>query len=79
VAGGGTPVCFIYTTYITHRRFLEVDERFAYDEGESDRTLASWRRDHRIYFGRLGTFEEDMMLVCERFRLIEVFRPDLPR
>ena len=28
----------------------------------------------RVYFGRLGTFEEDMTLVCERFHLVEVLR-----
>jgi uncharacterized protein YhfF len=46
-------------------------------EGEGDRTLAYWRSAHRAYFGRLGRFGEDMMLMCERFRLVEVFG-DLP-
>jgi len=27
---------------------------------------------HRNYFGRQGKFSEDMMLMCERFRLVEV-------
>jgi uncharacterized protein YhfF len=71
--GKGEPRCAIETTEIVERRFAEVDEAFAYDEGEGDRTLASWRCDHRIYFGRLGKFEENMMLVCERFRVVEVF------
>jgi uncharacterized protein YhfF len=36
--------------------------------------LATDRRSaHRNYFGRQGKFREDMMLMCERFRLIEVF------
>ena len=37
------------------------------------RSLAYWRAAHRNYFGRLGKFSEDMMLMCERFRLVEVF------
>jgi uncharacterized protein YhfF len=44
---------------------------FAYDEGEGDRSLAFWQAAHRTYFTRKGQFAEDMLLYCERFRLIE--------
>jgi uncharacterized protein YhfF len=71
--GGGTPRCVIETTEITYRRFGEVDAAFAHDEGEGDRSLGYWREAHRRYFGRLGKFSEDMMLMCERFRLVEIF------
>ena len=40
---------------------------------KGDRSLRYWREAHRNYFGRLGRFSEDMMLMCERFRLVEVF------
>ncbi|MET4202089.1 ASCH domain-containing protein [Bradyrhizobium sp. LA6.12] len=71
--GRGEPRCVIESVEITYRRFNEVDATFAHDEGEGDRSLAYWRSAHRTYFGRLGRFSEDMMLMCERFRLIEVF------
>lgn len=71
--GRGEPRCVIETVEITYRRFNDVDAAFAYDEGEGDRSLAYWRNAHRTYFSRLGRFSEDMMLMCERFRLIEVF------
>jgi uncharacterized protein YhfF len=71
--GRGEPRCVIETTEVTYRRFLEVDDAFAFEEGEGDRSLAYWRNAHRTYFGRLGRFSEDMMLMCERFRLVEVF------
>ena len=71
--GHGTPACAIETTEVTYRRYNEVDVAFAYEEGEGDRSLAYWREAHRTYFGRLGRFSEDMMLMCERFRLVEVF------
>ncbi|WP_439374055.1 ASCH domain-containing protein [Bradyrhizobium sp. DASA03120] len=71
--GRGEPRCVIESTEITYRRFHDVDCAFAYDEGEGDRSLAYWRSAHRAYFGRLGRFSEHMMLMCERFRLIEVF------
>jgi uncharacterized protein YhfF len=71
--GRGEPRCVIETTELTYRRYDEVDAAFAYDEGEGDRSLQYWRQAHRNYFGRLGRFSEDMMLMCERFRLVEVF------
>jgi uncharacterized protein YhfF len=71
--GRGEPRCVIETTELTYRRFGEVDAAFAYEEGEGDRSLDHWRQAHRTYFGRLGRFSEDMMLMCERFRLVEVF------
>jgi uncharacterized protein YhfF len=77
--GRGEPACVIETTELTERRFEEVDAAFARDEGEGDRTLETWRRNHRTYFGRLGKFEESMTLVCERFRVVEVLdRPGAP-
>jgi len=71
--GGGNPRCVIESTEVTYRRYREVDAAFAYEEGEGDRSLAYWRSAHRRYFERQGKFSEDMMLMCERFRLVEVF------
>ena len=67
----GRRAAVIETLEIELRRFGEVDERFARDEGEGDRTLAWWREAHRNYFERNGGFSADMQLVCERFRLVE--------
>jgi uncharacterized protein YhfF len=71
--GRGEPRCVIETLEVTYRRYNEVDAAFARDEGEGDRSLAYWQSAHRRYFERLGRFSEDMMLMCERFRLVEVF------
>jgi len=71
--GRGTPRCVIESTEVTYRRYNEVDAAFAHDEGEGDRSLRYWRSAHRRYFGRLGKFSEGMMLMCERFRLVEIF------
>ena len=68
--GTGDPIAVIETVELTQRRFDEVDAAFAFDEGEDDRTLASWRRAHQNYFGRQGTFAPNMLLYCERFRLV---------
>src|SRR3984957_11756022 len=71
--GYGEPRCVIESTEVTYRRFKEIDAAFAYDEGEGDRSLAYWCSAHRTYFGRLGKLGEDRMLMCERFRLVDVF------
>lgn len=73
--GASEPICIIETTEVTRRRFNEVDEDFAYSEGEGDRTLQYWREAHTRFFSRvlakLGRdFSEDMPLICERFKVI---------
>jgi uncharacterized protein YhfF len=73
IDGRGEPRCVIESTEVTYRRFGDVDAAFAYDEGEGDRSLQYWRSAHRNYFQRQGKFSEDMVLMCERFRLVEIF------
>lgn len=68
--GEGRPALVVETVEVTIRRFDEVDEAFALAEGENA-DLDGWRRDHRRYFARNGGFSPDMLLVCERFRLVE--------
>ncbi len=70
--GAGRPRAVIETVELTQHRFPDVDAAFANDEGEGDRTLAYWRRAHEVYFTRLGQFTPDMLLWCERFRVVEV-------
>jgi len=70
--GRGRGWAVIETVELTMRRFDEVDDAFARDEGEGDLTLADWREGHRRYFEAEGVFAPDMLLWCERFRLIEV-------
>jgi len=69
--GSGRPRAILETVELTQRRFSEVDAAFAYDEGEGDRSLAFWQQAHREYFKRQRQFEEDMLLYCERFRVVE--------
>jgi uncharacterized protein YhfF len=68
--GAGRPAAAIETTGLELRRFGEVDAAFAFAEGEGDRTLAHWREAHRRYFTRRGEFAPDVLLWCERFRLV---------
>lgn len=72
--GAGRPAAVIETVEVTYRRFDEVDDAFARDEGEGEATLEQWRRDHETYFRRNGGFAADMDLLCERFRLVEILK-----
>ncbi len=65
----GTPALIIETLEVTQMRFCDVDECFALAEGEND-DLEGWRHDHQRYFERNGGFDNEMMLVCERFKLV---------
>ncbi|WP_024518140.1 ASCH domain-containing protein [Bradyrhizobium sp. Tv2a-2] len=67
--GAGRPRAVLRTVELSQRRFNEVDEGFAFDEGEGDRSLAYWRAAHQRYFTRLKLYRPDMMLWCERFSL----------
>jgi uncharacterized protein YhfF len=71
--GAGQPAAVIETVEVTERRFDEIDEAFAREEGEGSLTLTEWREGHQAYFSRNGGYAPDMMLLCERFRLVETF------
>lgn len=69
----GEPQCIIETTSVEILQFDEVPEDFARAEGEGDLSYEFWREGHIDFFTRNGGFSPDMKLVCERFKLIEVF------
>ena len=73
--GAGEPVCVIRTTEVTVAPFGTVDDAFAWDEGEGDRSLNYWIAAHERFFrGRceaLGiTFTPDLDVIFERFELV---------
>lgn len=68
--GAGRPAAIIETVELTRHRFDDVPEAFALAEGEGD--YAEWRAGHIAYFNRNGGWSPDLMLVCERFELVEV-------
>src|SRR5262245_58378134 len=74
----GEPLCIIETTAVEVVAFDDVSEDFAKTEGEDDKTLQSWRRNHSAFFvdecRRIGRSADPRMpVVCERFRV--VFQP----
>jgi uncharacterized protein YhfF len=75
VDGCGQPVCVYRSTRVDIARFGDVDEAFAWDEGEGDRSLADWRQGHISYFSQAAAeggwvFDEDTEVVLERFTVV---------
>jgi uncharacterized protein YhfF len=73
--GSGRPRALIRTTSVEVLPFGEVTEAQARAEGEDDRSLASWRREHERYFRRVldGTgadFSDDLPVAFEHFELL---------
>jgi uncharacterized protein YhfF len=73
--GKGDPVCIVETTWLTIIKFIDVDAQFAYEYGEWDRTLESWREHCWAYYTdqcrSLGRHvAPEMLLVCERFKVV---------
>ena len=75
VDGTDKPRCIWQTTEVTIKPLIRVDDAFAWDEGEGDRTRASWLNGHRRYFARQASREgfaidDQIPTVFERFRIV---------
>ncbi|GAA4170517.1 ASCH domain-containing protein [Gryllotalpicola koreensis] len=75
----GRPRAVIETTAVEVTPFNEVDAAHAAAEGEGDRTLAYWRREHERFWRAHSEndrgFAADMPVVCERFVVVFALRP----
>jgi len=73
------PLCIIKTTAVDLIPFNEVPEEFAIAEGEGDLTYQFWYDGHKAFFQEACKeygipYADDMLLVCERFELVDVKR-----
>ncbi|WZH36466.1 MAG: ASCH domain-containing protein [Microbacterium enclense] len=73
--GRGAPRAILRTIEMRLGGFASADARFAYDEGEDDRSLDSWRTEHRRYWTRISTalgreWSEGDEIVFERFHVV---------
>jgi len=75
IGGTGAPRCIWRTTEVTIKPLVEVDDAFAWDEGEGDRSRAFWLDAHRRCFARQAArggfaMHDRMPTVFERFALL---------
>jgi uncharacterized protein YhfF len=71
----GVPRCVLRTVELRLGPLASVDDAFAWDEGEDDRTRESWLREHERYFRRTQAardepWDDDLEVVFERFRVV---------
>ncbi|MFB8734161.1 ASCH domain-containing protein [Bacillus sp. SL00103] len=68
------PKAIIEITHVDVMPMNEVPESFAQAEGEGDLSYHYWYRAHQEFFRSTEPygleFKEDMLLVCERFKLV---------
>ena len=75
--GSGRPRAVIRTLEVRIGPLSSVDDAFAWDEGEGDRSRSMWLADHEAFFRRqmagLGLeFDPDMSTIFERFEVVYV-------
>ena len=70
-AGDGTPLAVLRTTDVRTGPIDSVDDGFAWDEGEGDRTRDGWLAGHGVFWTRVsgGTWTPDTEVVFERFEV----------
>ena len=73
--GQGEPKCIIETLSVDIHPFKSVTPEFAFTEGEGDKSLDYWWREHVAYFERQAAregwqFSSDMPAVFETFILV---------
>jgi uncharacterized protein YhfF len=73
--GSGRSRVVLRTTDVRSGRLDSVDDAFAWDEGEDDRTRDSWLREHRRFVARRlglpgGADVDHVEVVFERFAVV---------
>lgn len=71
----GAPRAILRSTELRLATFDEVDATFAFDEGEDDRSLESWRVEHEKYWrrgcaARGVQWSPELEIVLERFTVV---------
>jgi uncharacterized protein YhfF len=69
------PVCIIQTVHVEERRFCDIDEDYAFTEGEGDRSLKYWQEAHWDFFSKECELVQrapsmDMPVICEIFKVV---------
>jgi uncharacterized protein YhfF len=73
--GAERPRAIWRTTEVRIGPLSSVDERFAWDEGEGERTREWWLSAHRRFFGRLAAAQgfrmhDEIETMFERFEVV---------
>jgi uncharacterized protein YhfF len=75
IDGRGKPLCIFRTTEVRIGPLSSVDDAFAWDEGEGDRSRVWWLKAHTDFFTRQAEreafeFSIEIQTVFERFEVV---------
>lgn len=76
LSGDGKPLCEIETVELKTLRFDEVTPEMAALEGEGDLSYRFWRDVHQAYYERENTWDPDMLVIFETFRVTRILDRD---
>lgn len=72
--GAGHPRALLLMTQVRIMRFADVDAEHAFGEGEGDRSLETWRREHEHFFTENAAhdrgFSTDLPVVLQSFEVL---------
>jgi len=71
----GQAQCIVEVKKVTLKPFFSIDENYAREEGEGDKSLEHWKKTHWDYYTReLEPFErvprDSMIIVCQEFEKV---------
>jgi ribosomal protein L11 methyltransferase len=73
VGSDGSRLAILEVVEVSSMRFADVPWNLARDEGESFVDIADWAEAHRRFWNGIGCeVNDDSLVQCERFRLVEV-------
>ena len=73
--GAARPAALVQSREATEKKFLDVDERFAWEEGGGDRSLKRWREEYSNFWKRGSNgskWSENEKVLCEKFEVIMI-------
>ncbi|MEM8634996.1 MAG: ASCH domain-containing protein [Pseudomonadota bacterium] len=76
LSGKGEPLCEIETVELQTLRFDAVTPELAALEGEGDLSYRYWRDVHQAYYERENTWDPDMNVIFETFRVTRILNQD---
>lgn len=74
----GKPALAVRTVEVSYVPFDQMPKGLVADQGEF-RDLAHWRLGYQSYLTRAGLFRNDVMMLVERFEVVEDFLGSAPR
>ena len=71
--GAARPAALVRSKEAVEKKFLDVDDGFAWEEGGGDRSLRNWREEYSAFWKRGSNgsrWNDDEKVLCEKFEIV---------